>query len=112
MHSFRNLDTEQIEQLLNSNEKFIVFKHSYRCAISSTVLNRVEGKLKEVSESLPVYLIDVVQERSLSQDLASRINIKHESPQIIMLNGSTVVNHASHMGITPELITAFIHSKN
>lgn len=53
---------------------------------------------------VPVYQVDVIGRRGLSQALAARLGVTHESPQAILLRGGQVAWHDSHAGVTAEAI--------
>ena len=46
------------------------------------------------------YLVDVRAQRSLSQQIAARTGVQHESPQVIILRRGASIWHASHYDIT------------
>jgi bacillithiol system protein YtxJ len=49
---------------------------------------------------VPVFGIDVVRHRSLSDAAAMRLGLRHQSPQAILIEEGTPVWHASHSSIT------------
>lgn len=75
-----------------------LFKHSPRCGISSMVLNQFKTSLPEELKS-NVGLVNVVNQRELSNYLAQKYNVQHESPQVLILSGKKVIDTASHSGI-------------
>ena len=89
---------EQFNQLLSEEGPLAIFKHSTRCSISSMAKNRVERDWK--SDSVPVYLIDVIQHRNVSNLIASALEVIHQSPQLILVQNGAAVHHASHNGIS------------
>lgn len=54
---------------------------------------------------VPVYQVDVRQQAALSQAIAARLGIRHESPQAILLQSGTPVWHDSHVAVTAAAIT-------
>lgn len=95
-------DAQQLDDILEeSREKpIVIFKHSTRCGISRMVLGNFEreydlGKDKEVK----LYFLDLLASRNVSNEVASRFNVRHESPQMIILKDGKVVHHASHHSI-------------
>lgn len=80
----------------------IIFKHSTRCSISSMVLNR----LKRTDENFAAdfYYLDLIQFRELSNIIAERCNVQHESPQILIIKNGQCTFDASHNAITSDLI--------
>lgn len=85
----------------NSLEKpVLLFKHSTRCSISKTVLDRLVRNWKDTdSEKITPYYLDLLEYRSLSNAIASLLNIEHESPQALVVHKNKVVYHASHFDI-------------
>jgi bacillithiol system protein YtxJ len=92
---------DQLNELTNSplNQKIIIFKHSPRCGISSTVLRKFEAKLLDKNNDDLVYLVNVLSERELSMALAAKYQIVHQSPQVLVIKNEKVVGYASHYDI-------------
>jgi len=92
-------DTEQIDQIiLNSKSKYqAIFKHSTRCGVSSGVLRQFERQ--ENSDAIDFYFLDLLSHRAVSDEIASRLGVIHQSPQLIVLKNGSVSNHASHYDI-------------
>lgn len=99
MANFIELNSiERLEELFEkSNEQAIVlFKHSVTCPISL-------GVYQEVSEvEADVNIVIVQKSRNVSNEIAGRTGIRHESPQAIILKNGAPVYHASHFDITAE----------
>jgi bacillithiol system protein YtxJ len=53
-------------------------------------------------------LVDVIRQRPLSREIAARLGIPHESPQVIVIRGGTVRWHASHYEVTADALAAQI----
>ncbi len=87
---------EQFLTLLKQTSAFAVFKHSTRCSISSMAKSRVE---REWNLDIPIYYLDLLQYRSLSNFIASYSGVEHQSPQLIIFQDGAVVYHASHNAI-------------
>ncbi len=88
--------SEELDRLFEqSNEKPIVlFKHSLTCPISS-------GVYQEISNAdADVHLIIVQHARALSNQIAERTGIRHESPQAIVIKNGKPVYNAAHYDVT------------
>lgn len=99
MANFITLDSvEQLESLFQQShaEPVILFKHSNSCGISSGVFNEVSLVNGDIN------LIVVQNARNVSNLIAERTGIRHESPQAIVLKQGEPVYHASHYDITAE----------
>ncbi|MDA0315199.1 MAG: bacillithiol system redox-active protein YtxJ [Bacteroidetes bacterium] len=94
---------EQIDQLIEeSTEKpVLLFKHSTRCSISSMSLDRLLRNWKsEDSAKITPYYLDLIAYRTLSNLVAERFDIPHESPQVLLIERGKVTYHESHYGIS------------
>ncbi len=88
----------QFLQLLESERPFAIFKHSTRCSISSMAKNRLESSWK-INEDLPVYYLDLIQFRNVSNLIAEKTGVTHQSPQLIVIKNGKATYNASHNGI-------------
>lgn len=103
MANFIKLNSvEYLDELFQkSHEKPVVlFKHSVTCPISSHVYSEV------ASVEADVNLVVVQTERGISNAIAERTGIRHESPQAIVLKDGKPVYHASHYDVTAEDVNA------
>lgn len=83
----------------------IIFKHSNRCPVSGAAKNQVDMFLRENGMNIQYELVDVISNRARSNQIAEELGIRHESPQIIMLDSQDfVIWNASHRAITAESI--------
>ncbi len=85
----------------------LVFKHSTRCPVS-TAARREVAEFRRRHPEAPVYVVHVVEQRPLSNDLAARTWVRHESPQAIVLSGGKVLWADSHEGVTAEALEAIL----
>jgi len=99
---------DQLDGLINDPSKpvFALFKHSTRCSISAMVKNRLERSWDEQIQP-PVYLIDLLKYRSISNFIAERFAVQHESPQLLIIQNKECVKHWSHTEISTDLVTGF-----
>lgn len=82
----------------------VVFKHSTRCSISAMALNRFENSdlFKKAVE--PCWYLDLIQFRSISDQIAADTAVLHESPQCIVLLNGEAFYAASHGMIDAQAI--------
>ncbi|MCB0507118.1 MAG: bacillithiol system redox-active protein YtxJ [Chitinophagales bacterium] len=94
---WENLNSEQqFSELLQTEPIFAVFKHSTRCSISSMAKNRVE---REWQHDFPIYYLDLLNHRNVSNQIATLSGVEHQSPQLIVFQNGKVIYDASHNGI-------------
>ena len=77
----------------------VIFKHSTRCSVSSMALRYFELEWNDEGPA-KAYFLDLIAYRNLSNTIAERFEIRHESPQMIVLKASRPVYHASHSHIS------------
>jgi bacillithiol system protein YtxJ len=78
----------------------IIFKHSTRCSISSVAKMRLERGWKLGDEQVIPYFLDLIAYRSLSDAIANRFGVQHESPQVLLIQDGCCIYHSSHLGIS------------
>lgn len=96
--------SEELEQLivLSETNPQVIFKHSTRCSISSVAKSRLE-KAGSPGE-LQFHYLDLLSYRPLSNSIAERFDVEHESPQILVIKNGKCVYTESHIGIDMEEI--------
>jgi bacillithiol system protein YtxJ len=103
-------DDELSEAILVSNaQPVLLFKHSTRCGISSMAKRRLENLDPSIVD---VYMIDVISNRSISNRIAEMFDIRHESPQAILLIDGEVIWSGSHGKVQAETIELKINESN
>lgn len=98
-------EQDQLDDLKKeSNDKVVVvFKHSTRCGISRMVLKNFENEIDlEYKEEYKLYFLDLLSNRGISNEIADRFEVRHESPQLLIVKEEKVVHHASHHSISAD----------
>ncbi len=95
-------EVSQIEELaqLSHTQPCVIFKHSTRCPISSMAKYRLEENWDFKADEVNMYYLDLIQYRNLSNGVADRFSVHHESPQLILLRNGNCTYDASHLDIT------------
>ncbi|MFI2743246.1 bacillithiol system redox-active protein YtxJ [Zhouia sp. PK063] len=92
-----------------SNQKTVaIFKHSTRCGISRMVLKSFESEFDLNDANISMYFLDLLQHRAISNEIAERFNVYHESPQLLIIKNGNVVFHTSHGQIEASLLEKYI----
>lgn len=89
---------EQLQEAINRAETKpqLFFKHSTRCIISKMALQDFERSgVIDVSEA-DFYLLDLLNYRSISNEISAELNIIHQSPQAILLSKNVVIYSETH----------------
>lgn len=86
-------------QLENLTKTSVLFKHSTRCGISSSVLKRFEQQFGEIDDTVDFYFLDLLNFRNISNAIAEKFNVVHQSPQVVVVKNSELLAHGSHYDI-------------
>jgi bacillithiol system protein YtxJ len=102
-----NLD--QLDEIVElSNEKAVlIFKHSTRCSISRYALKQFENEF-DLEEKITPYFLDLLNHREISNAIAERFGVMHQSPQIIVIKGEKAIYDTSHEGIDAKKLATII----
>ncbi|SMG35286.1 bacillithiol system redox-active protein YtxJ [Sphingobacterium psychroaquaticum] len=104
--SLQSLD--QLQNLASSNRPFVVFKHSTRCSVSSMAKKSLEFDFDQLPAGAVIYFLDLIALRDISNFIAEHWAVKHESPQLLVLQGDSCLYHASHQDIELSEVLSFI----
>ena len=99
----------QIEEIIKQSEKsdssaVLIFKHSSICSISSMALSRLERKWEVAADKIPTYFLDLRKFREVSNYLEEKFQVKHESPQVLLIKKGKCVFNTSHNLISAGFI--------
>ena len=100
----------QLDEILKeSDEKPIaIFKHSTRCGISRMALLQFEKQLNIDMNSVRLYFLDLLVYREISNEVASRFKVYHQSPQLIIFKNGTAIHQSSHHEIDATILGNYI----
>lgn len=80
----------------------IILKHSTTCSISKMALARLERAT--TPDNIDFNFLDLLNYRSISQAIAEKFDVVHESPQILLIKNGECIYEESHGGIQMEEI--------
>ena len=78
----------------------ILFKHSTTCSRSAYAKHRLESDYSINPEKADFFYLDLLNHRDISNSIASKLDVRHQSPQIIVVKKGKAVFDASHESIT------------
>lgn len=95
--------------LVDQVATYLVYKHSPWCGIS----HRAEGEVsrfRAAEPDIPVVQIDVIHEARLSAAIEAALQVRHESPQAILIHDGRVAWHDSHGRVTVAHLQAAVRA--
>lgn len=97
---------DEIEDVSNS-KLVVLFKHSTRCSISRMALRQFENDF-ESNDQILTYYLDLLNHRDISNEIASKFSVVHQSPQLLIISKEKCIYDASHSDIDAEVIKNYL----
>jgi bacillithiol system protein YtxJ len=85
--------------LVDSKSPLILYKHSTRCGLCNGAMAEVEAFQAKAPAAATVLYLDLLAHRGVSNAIAKRLGVKHESPQAIVLKEGKVAAVLNHRAI-------------
>lgn len=98
---------EQLDQVIEESKStpVVIFKHSTSCSISATAKSRFERQWSGAGlDYVKAYYLDLLRYRPVSNEVAEVLQVRHESPQVLLLEDGVCTYHASHLGINVDAL--------
>lgn len=102
-------DIQQLDEIIeeSSENPILIFKHSTRCSISRFALKQFENEFN-LGESIKPYFLDLLMHRAVSNEIADRFGVQHQSPQVIVIKNGKAIYNASHQDIEAGRLSALV----
>jgi len=103
-------DLGQLNEIieLSHQQPVLIFKHSTRCSISRFALKNFENEFDFTKEELQPYFLDLIEYRNISNEIANRFEVMHQSPQILLIKDGKCIYQESHDGIEVESLKRLV----
>ncbi|MBO0324186.1 bacillithiol system redox-active protein YtxJ [Muricauda sp. CAU 1633] len=91
---------EQLDEIVkkSNGRPQVIYKHSMTCGISSMTL-RMFNDSYEMDAQCDLYFLTIQSHREVSDAVSSKLDVRHESPQLLILKNGKVSFHTSHGAI-------------
>jgi len=84
-------------------DRAMIYKHSPICSLSFLARRELKG-FGQRHPDIPVFLLDVMRRRRLSDRVEQLLEVRHQSPQVIALCAGRPVFDASHMAVAGKAL--------
>ena len=101
-------EMQQLDEIVEASKvtPVAIFKNSTTCGISRMALKGLQRDYAIAKDELDMYMLDLLQYRSLSNEIAQRFGVYHESPQLLLIKDGKCVYHTSHSSIDADELKA------
>lgn len=104
------VNQDQLEEicLCSESRPVVILKHSTRCSISRFVLKDLVHSWSLPAAEVPFFYLDLLNYRPISDEIAHRFQVVHQSPQLIVIRDRRCVFSETHDSISAEQAEAFL----
>ncbi len=100
---------EQLSDIKQQQGYSIIFKHSTRCSVSMMAKRRFESELSENKPAMPLYFLDLLKYREISNQIAQDFQVHHQSPQLLLIKDGECILDQSHSDISLDEVLSEIN---
>lgn len=104
-------DPDQLEKIKeeSAEKDILIFKYSTRCSVSGMALNRLDRSWNgDEMKQVKTYFLDLISYRNISNAIEDIFDVRHESPQVLLIRNGESIYNSSHMGISYPAIKDLI----
>lgn len=107
---FKPLETaEQLSTIKDAKGFSVIFKHNTTCPISKGMRAKFEQEADTLPNVSEVYFLDLLAHRDLSNAIAEKFAIAHQSPQLLVIkDGKCIESQALYDISAEEAATAMV----
>ncbi|MEX1212441.1 MAG: bacillithiol system redox-active protein YtxJ [Balneolaceae bacterium] len=100
--------TDDVVAILQRSEERIqlIYKHSETCGVCLISKEELEKVVDEIAPTADLHVVNVIVQRPVSLAIAHELDVRHESPQVILLKGGKVLWSGSHWDVTAGNVRA------
>ena len=101
---------KQLDEIVEESKEtpVIIFKHSTRCAISRMALKQFEQEYNIDADKAKPYFLNLLEHRDISNAIAEKFNVQHQSPQLILIKDGKGIFNTSHSDIDAGVVKGMI----
>ena|SRR5581483_1784540 len=108
---------DELHRLIDESQRrpVLLFKHSRTCGTSMEALDELLDHLNDRSSDAdsPRYAMVTVQtHRDVSNAVAKRLGVRHETPQALLVRDGRVVWSASHFRVTASAVEGALKAQS
>jgi len=113
---------DELRRLIAESESrpVLLFKHSHTCGVSWEALEEIVAHLNERESDTPTRrlrstaqyaMVTVQTHRAISNAIAQKLGVRHETPQALLIRDGRVVWSASHFRVTAAAVNDAIRTR-
>ena len=100
-------EIENLNEIIKSKKGIFIFKQSLTCCGSTMAKEEIESFMKE-NKDYDFYIVKIQNQRELSNKVTEKLNVEHESPQLIFIRNGEAMASFDHGGVSKKNILDFL----
>jgi bacillithiol system protein YtxJ len=89
----------------------LIFKHSLTCGTSAMAMEEMRELIADPPPDVGVWLVRIQAARAVSDAIETRLKIRHESPQVLLVHKGQVVWSATHFRVMAEAVRTALRTQ-
>ena len=104
---------DELDRVLAASDDrpLLLFKHSHTCGTSAEALEELVSHLNGKPDGVDYAMVTVQTHRDVSNAVAKKLGVRHETPQALLIRGGRVVWSASHFRVTADAVVDAIKTQ-
>ncbi len=104
---------DELDRALAASDErpLLIFKHSYTCGVSAEALDELVSHLNGKPTAASYAMVTVQTHREVSNAVAKKLGVRHETPQALLIRDGRVVWSASHFRVTADAVVDAIKAQ-
>lgn len=94
----------------SAEKPVVIFKHSTRCSISRMALKNFEREYNLQESEVAPYFLDLLEHRDISNEIAQKFQVIHQSPQLLLIKNGKSVYNVSHSEIDADALKSKVEA--
>lgn len=90
----------------------LLFKHSDTCGVSLEALDELVSHINDSATGAQYAMVTVQTHRAVSNAIAQKLGVRHETPQALLIKDGRVVWSASHFRVTAAAVEDAIRNQS
>ena len=105
-------ELKQLDSIVTASAEkpVVIFKHSTRCSISRMALKNFEREYNLEESEVAPYFLDLLEHRDISNEIAQKFQVIHQSPQLLLIKNGKSVYNVSHSEIDAEALKSKVET--
>lgn len=93
---------DQLEEIKSAKGYSVIFKHNTTCPISKGARSDFEKEADTIPGVQSVYFLDLLAHRDLSDAIADKFGVEHQSPQLLLIKDGECTYNESLSSISAK----------